>query len=1039
MKKNGKCLFGVLLSLCFVQSTMIPAFATQAIATWPNASYALENKRVTDEIEVEVDIESELLEELPDNDELLTGYFEQQLYDIPSGGISAFGNFGEAQLTGLDKIVYDKLKAEIIKIAEGNRSNTEIVVTAGELDIVGKSWTASELNVGSVFVAGNVSQEAKDALGKKIAVSHSDILDLLLVNCPYELYWFDKTKDMEEIGDTYTLTGLDYEEDTKDTVGFDLKEDDAVYTYKFTVAEDYQTKTGTVIDDCTVNSAKVSDASSAAANAKNIVNKYKNERDILKLKGYLSEICALTSYNDDAAQSISSGIANAVSFGDPWQVIYVFDGDTTTSVVCEGYAKAFQYLCDLTDFDNSITSYIVTGTMTGVSGGQTSSGPHMWNVITMEDGKNYLVDVTNCDAGTIGSPDKLFIATTSGNVESGYTFTFDNSNSIAYNYYIGSNNESREIYGDSILTLSDVAYKPAFAIVEPSGDIEYGDTFLLDTKGGADGVVTWLSSNESIATVDAYGQVSVNGIGTVVITATEAGSDGYDGASDQYTFTAQKKTLSVSDIRIADKEYDGTINASLIDDHPIIIKGIVGSDDVNLQVSEVQFADRNVGTDKQVNVIAELTGTNADRYTIGNLTASADIFPAELTPVMAYSQTKTYDGTASGMVQEITFDGLKGNDILVIGTDYSAEMAFEDANAGYEKHAVVSVAMKRTTAAGNYQLTENTLDVQGNIAPAPLMIKADNASMEAGAARPNYTATVNGLVAGETISGIGFGDSAGDAKTKGTYTIRPINVTISSGNGNYEINYSPGTLTITLPTELIDDAIVKARETKNGVIVSDLAASQISKGTKFANTSEMDALDQAIATAETVIVNAVKLEDIQAAVIALEKQIEVFKGAIKVGTKKSSSGGGGGGGGGGSSSGSSKKPAQTAVAGVLVDTSSNKSGVWTNDAVGRWFRYSDGTWPAGKWLELSQNGQKHWYYFKPSGYLATGWILDGGIWYYLNPAADAAQGQMSVGWQLINGVWYYLNPVSGQRPLGAMYCNEWTPDGYFVDASGAWR
>ena len=152
-----------------------------------------------------------------------------------------------------------------------------------------------------------------------------------------------------------------------------------------------------------------------------------------------------------------------------------------------------------------------------------------------------------------------------------------------------------------------------------------------------------------------------------------------------------------------------------------------------------------------------------------------------------------------------------------------------------------------------------------------------------------------------------------------------------------------------------------------------------------------------------------------------------------------SSSGGGGGGGGGSSSGSNKKPAQAAAAGILVDTSSNKSGVWTNDAVGRWFRYSDGTWPAGKWLELSQNGQKHWYYFNTSGYLVTGWILDGGIWYYLNPAADAAQGQMSVGWQLINGVWYYLNPVSGQRPLGAMYCNEWTPDGYFVDASGAWR
>lgn len=29
------------------------------------------------------------------------------------------------------------------------------------------------------------------------------------------------------------------------------------------------------------------------------------------------------------------------------ELIWVFDGDSSTNVVCEGYAKAFQYLCDL--------------------------------------------------------------------------------------------------------------------------------------------------------------------------------------------------------------------------------------------------------------------------------------------------------------------------------------------------------------------------------------------------------------------------------------------------------------------------------------------------------------------------------------------------------------------------------------------------------------------------------------------------------------------------------------------------------------------
>lgn len=30
---------------------------------------------------------------------------------------------------------------------------------------------------------------------------------------------------------------------------------------------------------------------------------------------------------------------------DPWQLIHVFDGDTTTNVVCEGCSKAFVYTC----------------------------------------------------------------------------------------------------------------------------------------------------------------------------------------------------------------------------------------------------------------------------------------------------------------------------------------------------------------------------------------------------------------------------------------------------------------------------------------------------------------------------------------------------------------------------------------------------------------------------------------------------------------------------------------------------------------------
>ena len=80
-----------------------------------------------------------------------------------------------------------------------------------------------------------------------------------------------------------------------------------------------------------------------------------------------------------------------------------------------------------------------------------------------------------------------------------------------------------------------------------------------------------------------------------------------------------------------------------------------------------------------------------------------------------------------------------------------------------------------------------------------------------------------------------------------------------------------------------------------------------------------------------------------------------------------------------------------------------------------------------------------WYYFGDAGYMTTGWQLIDGKWYFLSPQADGFQGQMLTGWQWIDGYCYYLAGQSaGNYPTGAMYMGDATPDGYSVDASGAW-
>lgn len=105
----------------------------------------------------------------------------------------------------------------------------------------------------------------------------------------------------------------------------------------------------------------------------------------------------------------------------------------------------------------------------------------------------------------------------------------------------------------------------------------------------------------------------------------------------------------------------------------------------------------------------------------------------------------------------------------------------------------------------------------------------------------------------------------------------------------------------------------------------------------------------------------------------------------------------------------------------------------------KWIQMTDGSWKyrtlqgyvESRWLELGRN----WWYFNEDGRMHTGWFLYGNRWYYLTPV----EGSMAAGWNLINGFWYYLNPTGqAERPEGAMYSNEYTPDGYFVGTDGRW-
>ncbi|MBR3363848.1 MAG: Ig-like domain-containing protein, partial [Solobacterium sp.] len=341
-------------------------------------------------------------------------------------------------LTGQNALVYQALKEKITQVADGQLTSTQFEITLEDLGIDPEAkWSASDLGVSAVVDDGGITDEAVDAL-MEITITYSlrEVLSRLLADCPYELYWYDKTRGTSQSGPGFSATGS-YASDG--SIEWKLYFTSGL-TISMAVADEYSA------GEYTVDSSVGTSVNTAKANIDTVLQTYDSASDLEKLFGYKAAICSMVSYNHAAADDDNT------PYGNPWQLIWVFDGDDSTNVVCEGYSKAFQYLCERTSFASSqISCWHVSGTMTGGTG----AGPHMWNIVHMNDGKNYLVDVTNSDSGSVGQDGELFLAPfTSGSVGTGYVFLCGVNSEIHYQY----DNDMYTLFSIEDLTISSTPY-----------------------------------------------------------------------------------------------------------------------------------------------------------------------------------------------------------------------------------------------------------------------------------------------------------------------------------------------------------------------------------------------------------------------------------------------------------------------------------------------------------------------------------------------------------------------------------------------------
>lgn len=386
-----------------------------------------------------------------DSAALLEGYLYQvNGLDVPevvkaesSGNTASRPATYAVALNDVTNNIYRRLVPEIKKIAAGESASATIVIT--DMPI---TYTQEVLGHITIIEGGALSKAASAKIDELFGadVNHDALLSKLLANMPYELYWFDKTNGMA------ISYGIEADENTVTipyiVVGFcvaDAYRDTTKYVVNEKGEQILDEDNNPVPDYTAVDTAKTGAARTAAAKAAEVVAANQDKGTYSKLVAYREYITNAVDYNSEAASTAN------YPYGDPWQLIYVFDGDPKTNVVCEGYSKAFKYLCDLTWTGSApeVACYLPTGTMDGGTG----AGAHMWNIVSI-GGVNYLADITNCDSGTTGAPDQLFLCGAEGSVDASYAAATTNG-TVTYVY----DQKTKDIY-DQELVLSATKYSP---------------------------------------------------------------------------------------------------------------------------------------------------------------------------------------------------------------------------------------------------------------------------------------------------------------------------------------------------------------------------------------------------------------------------------------------------------------------------------------------------------------------------------------------------------------------------------------------------
>ena len=284
----------------------------------------------------------------------------------------------------------------------------------------------------------------------------------------------------------------------------------------------------------------------------------------------------------------------------------------------------------------------------------------------------------------------------------------------------------------------------------------------------------------------------VNSAGYAITQDTTLTNSNYTVTFTNGKYTITPKALTVTNLTVKDKVYDGTTSATLLNNGTIDKL----TDDNVVFTTAVTFNNKNVETSKKINLDYTLSGDDASNYTLADaigVETNAKITAKDITAITGITaENKTYDGTTDATLKTTNakFTGMITTDELSVGTSTGT---FVDKNVAENKIVNITNLTLSGDDKDNYNLKSSTVSTKATINKADATVTAASDSKTyTGLEQTVSGFTASGLVNGETIDVLDNVTASASGINAGTYTA------IASGSDeNYNLTFKDGSLTIT--------------------------------------------------------------------------------------------------------------------------------------------------------------------------------------------------------------------------------------------------